>query len=183
MSVARLRAPLLIPSLCLAAALAVGQDSAPPASPQPTPQVPSCQGSQPHRQFDFWLGEWDVSAGGKKVGVNRISTILAGCVLLEEWKGNGGSEGRSFNYYDAHAGQWVQNWVDRGGGNILARGGLEGGAMRLEGVHTYGDGHTELFRMTFTPNADGSVRQLIQESKDDGKTWYVWFDGTYTRRP
>ena len=177
------RVLLLLLATCVLPGPARAQEQASPPTQPPARKPPSCEASAPHRQFDFWLGEWDVTAGGKQAGVNRISKILAGCVLLEEWTGNGGSEGKSFNSYDGKAGQWVQNWVDRSGGNILARGGLRDGAMRLEGVHTYGDGHTELFRMTFTPNPDGSVRQHIEESKDDGKTWYVWFDGTYTRRP
>jgi hypothetical protein len=29
---------------------------------------------------------------------------------------------------------------------------------------------------------DGRVRQLFEESEDEGKTWALWFDGYYTRR-
>ena len=33
-----------------------------------------------------------------------------------------------------------------------------------------------------SPNADGSIRQFIEESADDGATWTTWFDGRYVGR-
>jgi hypothetical protein len=36
-------------------------------------------------------------------------------------------------------------------------------------------------RVTWTPNADGSVRQLWEKSADGGATWTTAFDGLYTR--
>ncbi len=54
--------------------------------------------------------------------------------------------------------------------------------MHFEGDHHYPGGNHELFRMTFTPRDDGSVRQFIEQSKDEGKTWYVWFDGIYEKK-
>jgi hypothetical protein len=36
-------------------------------------------------------------------------------------------------------------------------------------------------RITWTPNSDGSVRQLW-EAADDKGAWSVVFDGRYTRR-
>jgi len=39
-----------------------------------------------YRQFDFWLGQWDVySPKGKKAGDSKISLILDSCIILEEW--------------------------------------------------------------------------------------------------
>jgi hypothetical protein len=164
------------------AALLLAAGTAGPFAQEPAPaRQPGC-GSEPlYQQFDFWLGDWDVESGGKKAGTNRIEKILGGCVLLESWTGTGGSRGQSFNYYDDATKEWVQVWVDASGGSITCRGGLRDGAMHLEGEHTHKDGHIEPFRMTFTPNPDGSVRQFIEQSKDNGKTWYVWFDGLYTR--
>ncbi|CAN5170593.1 hypothetical protein BH11PSE14_BH11PSE14_24070 [soil metagenome] len=34
-------------------------------------------------------------------------------------------------------------------------------------------------RITWTPNADGSVRQFWESSSDDGKRWTTAFDGLY----
>jgi hypothetical protein len=38
-------------------------------------------------QFDFWIGEWNVTADGKPAGTNSIQPILDGCVLQETWSG------------------------------------------------------------------------------------------------
>ena len=38
-------------------------------------------------------------------------------------------------------------------------------------------------RITWTPNADGSVRQHWETSTDDGKTWKTSFDGLYRHPP
>jgi hypothetical protein len=37
-------------------------------------------------------------------------------------------------------------------------------------------------KMTWTPNPDGTVRQLWEQSKDGGQAFTVLFDGLYRRR-
>ena len=54
--------------------------------------------------------------------------------------------------------------------------------MRLSGEHLYRNGKREMIRGAWTPLPDGRVRQLLEQSRDEGKTWYVWFDGIYVRR-
>jgi hypothetical protein len=62
-------------------------------------------------------------------------------------------------------------------------GGPHEGGMRLEGPLQYlGQGRTTILRGTWSPLADGRVRQLFEESQDGGKSWTTWFDGFYTRR-
>lgn len=137
----------------------------------------------PYRQFDFWIGEWDVSdAEGKTAGVNRIANEANGCVLVERWSSAAGGSGQSLNYYDPAAGKWKQLWVGLG---ILLH--MEGGpheaGMRLEGPLQYlGQDRITILRGTWTPMADKRVRQHFEESQDGGATWTTWFDGYYTRR-
>ena len=38
-------------------------------------------------------------------------------------------------------------------------------------------------RITWTPNEDGSVRQLWEATKDSGGTWVILFDGQYVKAP
>jgi len=65
------------------------------AQPLPDPPAKPCQAIE-HRQFDFWVGQWDVfGPAGKKVGENKIELIADGCALLEQWSGNGGVTGKS----------------------------------------------------------------------------------------
>src|SRR5262245_31354547 len=81
---------------------------------QSPPAKPGCNAPE-HRQFDFWVGTWDVTANGKHAGVNRIEKILDGCALMESWTGASGYRGNSLNFYDAARRQWHQTWVDISG--------------------------------------------------------------------
>ena len=55
-----------------------------------------------YKQFDFWLGDWNVSsAGGKLIGRDHIAKAYGGCVLQEQWTSVEGGTGGSFAMYDA----------------------------------------------------------------------------------
>jgi hypothetical protein len=132
--------------------------------------------SAEHRQFDFWLGSWEVfTPDGKKAGDNRIEAIDDGCALLERWRGRGGFSGTSLNSWDAASGLWRQHWVDNQGGLLRLAGRLDGARMVLQAPE-----HPRQ-RISWTPLPDGAVRQLWETSKDDGATWQVAFDGRYVR--
>lgn len=138
-----------------------------------------------HRQFDFWIGDWDVAdPEGAPAGRNRIESILGGCVLMESWEGASGSTGRSFNMYDARGdGRWHQTWVDGSGGRLDLVGGLDAeGRMVLSGERPGPDGGAVLHRITWTPLPDGAVRQHWEASQDGGAAWEDLFVGIYTRR-
>jgi hypothetical protein len=122
-------------------------------------------------------------AQGIYQGSNRISLREGGCYLLEEWTGASGSSGSSINYYDAARERWVQHWVSQDGTQIQIEGGLgEDGSMRLDGRIFYlANGQQADFRGRWTPLADGRVRQVFEQSTDDGRTWAPWFEGFYTR--
>lgn len=140
-------------------------------------------GDPDYRAFDFWVGEWEVTtAQGQPAGTNVIEKILNGCVLLENWTGMGGGSGKSMNFYDAGRRRWTQTWVSDSGNVLEVHGGFRDGAMRFEGQVYRKDGAPLLDRMTFFPLEPGKVRQLIEHSGDNGKTWVVWFDGIYTRK-
>jgi hypothetical protein len=136
------------------------------------------------RQFDFWLGDWDVrDASGKLVGRNRITRVQGGCALEEQWSGNGGVTGSSINAYDVDRSRWHQTWVDNTGGLLLLEGGLRDGRMVMSGHAALAAGDAPASqRISWQALPDGRVRQLW-ESSADGTTWTVVFDGYYTRRP
>ncbi len=137
-----------------------------------------------HHQFDFWIGHWDVfTPDGKQAGTNRIEAIAQGCALLENWEGRGGFAGKSLNLYDRSDQRWHQSWVDATGSRLQLAGRFADGRMVLEG-ETPDDEHPggkQLHRIAWTPNADGSVRQLWETSTDGGKTWSTAFDGKYVK--
>ena len=157
-------------------ALAQEEDPAQASTPQP------CSGTK-YRQFDFWIGRWNVSANGQVAGTNSIQPILNGCVLLENWQGSGvgGLAGSSFNLYDQARDRWHQTWVDGSGTLLELNGGLKAGNMVLSGERPAADGNgTTMHRITWSPNPDGSVRQLW-EASSDGENWTVLFDGLYEK--
>lgn len=148
---------------------------------QPVSRPLSCDLAE-YRQFDFWIGEWDVyQPDGTLVGTNRITLILGTCVLLENWKGKSGMEGWSFNNYDRAEKKWHQNWVDSHGSRLDLVGTLVGKSMVLSGDQVGTDGTTTMNRITWEPIDANRVRQLWEQSKDGGKTWTVAFDGQYVR--
>lgn len=124
------------------------------------------------RQFDFWVGEWDVHAAGALAGRNRIEPILDGCVLQETWSGARGSAGSSLNFYNPEEQAWEQFWVWKNGTTLHLTGGLVRGAMVLG---------NETNRITWTPNADGTVRQHWQVRESPEAAWTDAFDGLYRK--
>ena len=160
-----------------------GSPAPSPAAASPSPVAPPCRAPE-YRQFDFWLGDWDVlDPSGKLVGTNSITREYDGCVLQEHWEARGPQKqtGSSFNTYHAAAGKWHQTWVDSTGGFLLLDGGLDGESMVLTGEMLGRRGLLQ-HRIRFTPMPGGRVRQFWESSPDGGKTWNVAFDGTYVRR-
>ena len=146
----------------------------PPVPPPP----PACQAAE-HRQFDFWLGEWEVFLpNGNKAGDSRIEAIAAGCALLENWSGRGGFSGKSLNSYDRRDQRWHQSWVDSSGSRLELAGSFADRRMVLSSVPAAGT----VQRIAWSLNEDGSVRQLWESSADGGASWTVQFDGRYVRR-
>ncbi len=165
--------PRCLLAACLVASSAAAAD-APPAAPNPPP----CSAPE-HRQFDFWLGDWDVRGpAGKVVGRNQVTRLHGDCVVFESWtSANGKVTGSSFNLYDAQAKRWHQTWVDNTGSLLQLDGGLQDGRMVLVSA----PGAT-MNRITWTPLPDGHVRQLWETSSDRGATWTTAFDGNYEKR-
>jgi hypothetical protein len=134
-----------------------------------------------YRQFDFWAGDWQVTRpDGTAAGANLITREYGGCVLHEHYATPKGYSGESLNTYDAGRKVWHQTWVDSSGTLLLLEGGLRGRNMVLEGGTTDDKGVVTRHRITWTPNADGTVRQHWQ-STDAAGHWATAFDGLYRR--
>ena len=180
MMVAMLCALLLIPmsSRAQSASPTPASSTTAPVSAPPKP-VPCT--SEQHRQFDFWIGDWEVTgADGKLAGRNTIHPILGGCVLHESWKAGSGYAGESFNTYDRARQVWHQTWVDVGGSLLVLEGQFADGVMTLSDRALTGkkDPHA-INEIAWTKRADGSVKQLWRVTRNGGKTWTTAFDGTY----
>lgn len=145
------------------------------------PAGPPCRAAE-HRQFDFWIGDWDVQVQGRTMARNVIDSAFGGCVVRENYTVTGRPyAGSSLNVYDAARSVWHQTWVDNQGALLLLEGGLQGGAMVMEGT-TPGSRGPVRNRITWTPVARDSVRQHWQAWSDSANTWVTAFDGLYVRR-
>lgn len=175
-----------------AIAFLLGGATVAPASPAlaqtPVPSPASCQDTPSLHALDFWLGEWTVRVGGagQVAGTNRIERILGGCAITETWRDTRGGEGRSLFYYLPSEGEWRQVWVTPtalrpGGVKEKRMTGTVGDGVRFQGTIGLPGGGSYLDRTTLTPEPDGTVRQVIEISQDDGTTWQTMFDGIYHR--
>ena len=149
------------------------------------PPVPmQCTGPE-HRQFDFWLGEWEVHGGpdgSSHLGDNRVERSDNGCWLVEHWRGSSGNHGTSTNAWDAQHRVWRQFWVGADGVVLRLEGGLQDGAMVMAGELPTPQGGTQLQRISWTPQPEGGVVQQWDTSDDGGRTWTTSFRGHYRRK-
>ncbi|HXI86025.1 MAG TPA: hypothetical protein VNH64_01095 [Parvularculaceae bacterium] len=154
-----------------------------PALAQQEPAKPAPCSAAIYRDFDFWIGDWEVFDGtGAKAGDNSITSEEGGCLLVEHWAGAHGSTGKSLNFYDEAAKKWRQVWVSKGV-TIDYTGGLnEKGEMVLEGTVAYRTGKTAPFRGVWTPLPDGTVEQHFEEFNSETKKWGEWFTGIYKKK-
>lgn len=141
-----------------------------------------CLYTTEHRQFDFWIGEWDVEANGQQAGTNSVQRILDGCVLFENWTSARGGTGKSFNFYNSATRKWQQTWVDSTGSVLELAGEYKEKTIQFSGETRQADGSKLLHRLTFFNLSPERVRQFWEQSTDNGKTWTVAFDGMYVRK-
>jgi hypothetical protein len=166
----------------LAGAPAFAQPTQPSQPAQPAPPPPRCDTSV-YRQFDFWIGEWEVfDKTGQKIGDSSVTKEEAGCLLVERWKSARGNNGQSYNFVDPSRGQWRQVWVSPTeltdyAGNLNAQ-----GEMVMEGDLQQVGGYGGRSRGTWTANPDGTVRQRFEGWDSAKSDWVENFNGLYKRK-
>lgn len=161
-----------------------------PSSLALEPVPVSAEVTCPHeksREFDFWIGEWSINNrflqadgswvdGGKAEA--RLTPILGGCALLEQWNGKlGGGRtqiGFSLRAYDPKLEKWLLllNWP---GGGRSSFGTLTGtfrhGRGEFFSSSTNRSGNKTLTRYTFSDALPKSIRWDSATSQDNGQSW------------
>ena len=144
-----------------------------------------CFNNQRAREFDFWIGEWNVYVTGTTAlaGHSVVQKISGGCALLENWNSSL-SEGKSMNYIDDSTGKWKQVWVGSypNGKQDFINGVYSDSAMRFIFTTRDAQGVINQGKFTFFNEGTNQVRQLSETSADNGKTWIVNYDFTYIRK-
>lgn len=140
------------------------------------------------RQLDFWLGEWDLTwpaAGANPAGrgTNRITKVLDGCVVEENFaaEGAGALVGRSLSTFDAARRVWRQTWVDNTGSYLDFEGTLLPEARSLS-RNAVRNGRPTISRMRWVSVGPDSLDWIWEASADEGKTWKLLWEIHYVRR-
>jgi tetratricopeptide (TPR) repeat protein len=143
-----------------------------------------CMYDAKYRAFDFWIGEWVVrDEKGGKVASDRVKQAESGCAIVGLWTDQFGHTGTSLTWFDPRTQKWRQTRVSATGTFIDSSGNLDRrGAMVMDGDLVTTSGHTGKVKTSWEPRADGTVRLLVQQSDDGGKTWITAVDATYERR-
>ncbi len=145
-----------------------------------------CNDLPSYHLLDFWVGDWDVYVGDKKVGHIRIEKILNGCTVLEHWVDSAGNEGQSL-FFVNDGGTWQQVWVTENAnqpGGIKEKTNVEIAAeegVQFQGVSYHPDAGQWFDHTTLKLVENGAVRQHIEISADAGYTWETTFDAIYRR--
>lgn len=145
-------------------------------------QSPGACTSPAHHNFDFWVGQWEVTdTGGRLVGKSTIERTAAGCAITEHWHPIGGLDGASVSWYTPGDSAWHQQWVGDGGWIARFSGSFRRGVMRMTETESSLPAAAGRNRMSWTVLPDGRVKQWQENSKDGGKTWTAQFVGYYRK--
>jgi len=145
------------------------------------------QGSaSPHRQFDFWIGEWSVQnrhlqadgtwADGDLTRAHTVP-VCGNRALLEEWAGpfrGGFMNGFSLRAYDPAREDWdlLLFWTSDGNGGFgRLRGSFRHGRGEFFSSWTDPQGQEQVQRYSFSDGLPSSVRWDSATSSDGGVTW------------
>ncbi len=145
--------------------------------------------SDEYREFDFWIGEWNVNLRKPtenskyidwKDSKAKIYSILDGRAVLELWeeKGNAGPEsviiGYSLRYYSPDKNKWSLwlNWpgINRSGSRNLT-GKFRHGRGEFFRQDRINDSISNITRYTFSDITTESLRWDSATSMTNGKDW------------
>jgi len=133
------------------------------------------------RQFDFWIGEWEVKdTSGQLLGTSSIVLAKGDCLIQEHWQGQSGVSGHSMNYYSSADSNWHQLWVGGDGTILDLSGGLEKGAMVLRSsAFKAKRGKMLRHQIQWIPQSDGTILQHWQLIDEQGQALQTLFYGVY----
>ncbi len=195
--IALVAAALLIPPLAIMALGVAGSSEAAMLVNHEAQDGRSTTWGSPHeREFDFWVGEWDVVNKKRRrdgtwfdesTSRARIQFILGGRAVLEQWIGQDANTLRGFSLraYDPALARWVVilNWT---GGRPSNFGQMEG-VYDTDHISIYPPGSVEsgqrnLERYTFSKATPESCQWDAQRTRDGGENWQMYWIMEFSRR-
>lgn len=135
-----------------------------------------CSSPETH-QFDFWIGDWNLTWNDTSHGTNHIERIFGNCTVQENFSDPAANYlGKSWSVYNTNYKIWQQTWVDSQGGYIALSGGMKGDSMVLTtSVQTAPKSISPtgriVNRMVYYHITTQSFDWCWESSRDDGTTW------------
>ena len=163
------------------AVLATSFCTAPPAF---AAETQGCASATESRQFDFWLGDWNVTYPGATIpSSSQVSLDLGQCLLVESWHGGKGHSGKNMFAYSSDDKKWHGMFADNQGRVHVFEGKVSSGDAEFFGRSPAADGQAVLNRIRVVRVGENEVQQTWEKSFDQGATWTVAFRGNYLRKP
>ena len=133
------------------------------------------------RQFDFWIGDWDVSWGEDQRGTNHVYAILDGQAIQENFDGRPAItlKGISVSTYDPNRRKWRQTWVDNEDGYFDLTGEFKDNQMTLYAQRQTGETLIH-YRMLFY-NITSEQFGWRWDRSTDGQDWAPAWEIHYQR--
>jgi hypothetical protein len=138
-----------------------------------------------HNQFDFWLGEWELTWADNGRGHNSITKILGDNVIQEQFTSLHDDDtlpfqGMSVSVYQQTADQWQQTWVDNQAGYLDFVGAFQNGEMVLSREAMI-EGKPARQRMVWKNIQTDALDWFWQRSEDGGESWQTLWHIQYKR--
>lgn len=146
-----------------------------------------CMGNSQKREFDFWVGDWNVfdAKTNRLAGTNSIHIASGGCMLLENWADiTQSNSAKSMTYVNPDNGKWEQLFIDNSGQQVMhfTDGVYKDGVMKFMITMKGPDGKEQTGEFVFEKKENGEVRQFQRMTPDGGKTWNMLFDLIYRKK-
>lgn len=172
----------LTASAVIISALALTLSSCDSSSMNERPAPSASHGNS--RQFDFWLGEWDLTQPNGGQGENIVTLELDSSVVQEAFNGQPAIQliGRSISVFVPRENLWKQTWVDNQGGYLDFTGGLVEGRMILSRAAFNPEGEPIILRMVWHNITSDSLDWNWERSNDSGKSWENLWQIHYKRK-
>lgn len=153
-------------------------------SQKTTPPANPCEADEA-KAFDFQIGAWQAKDGKE---VHEIRKVLGGCGIEEVWKNDGVTESAialkslDAGRHNATGEQkWFYSWAAPGF-HQLWEGRKENGQWRFY-RNWFNQGQPIISRTYWNQLPDGSLDRIVEQSRDNGKTWTPWVKANFVKKP
>jgi hypothetical protein len=146
-------------------------------------QKPAPCSSAEALQFDFWIGEWDLTYNDTMHASNVIRKQMGSCVIEENFEDPSNKySGKSWSVYSPQLKKWQQTWVDNAGAYLDFTGEFKEGKMQLNREFINPKGIKIMQRMIYYNITKDALDWNWESSNDNGITWVLNWKIHYQRK-